>query len=131
MPEDGIIGNAEKIIDAGVKIVDALTTPDNQRSLQPGKPVSISVRKKIDDCQKELMVAEEFDAAEKCSIQSASKIWNRLHVVFTRVGIQTDEVFVTITLRWKYDGCGIYDMLLTEKHEPVNSDWQVALSGTV
>lgn len=131
MPEDGVIENAEKIIDAGVKIVDALTTPDNQRSLQSGKPSSISARKPIDDCQKKLMVAEDFAAAEKCSIRKGRKTWSRLPVEFHRIGIKTDECFITINLSWSYDGCGIYDILLTEQHEPVNSDWIITLTGTV
>lgn len=122
MPEDTI----NDIIDKVREGLDEFDKIKRAVNFYLGEPVSIGDREKVEDCIKELTVAEVFEKAAACKMLTNEKTW-KYGIDFHRLGIKTDELEGSITLKWSYDGCGLYDMMATEKHSPVNSDWEVRL----
>jgi hypothetical protein len=122
MADDTAPGVIDKI-QKGLDVIDKITRAIN---IVRGEPVSIGDREKIEECIRELTVAEQFEQAEACRVKSKQKGWTYT-IEFFRIGIKTDELTGTVTFRWSHDGCGLYDMFATETHTPNNSDWEVRL----
>src|SRR5262249_36424897 len=130
MADDGLIKKTEDAINTVADLVHRIMGPEGVSSLDNGVAVSIGDRSKVEECQKKLRVGDKDKEANLCDIKKGEIKWD-FDVVFKRLGFTVDKLTCTISLDWNYDGCGIYDVVLTEKHNPINSDWTVRIKGKV